>query len=83
MAFVDDEVPTCYSQAVKFSNWRAAIDDEFSSLLRNQTWRLVRVSSCINVIGCKWVFLVKRKSDDTIEHYKARLVAKGFNWLVP
>ena len=31
-----------------------------------------------NLIDCKWVFRVKRKSDGTIDRYKARLVAKGF-----
>jgi histone deacetylase 1/2 len=31
-----------------------------------------------NIIDCKWVFKIKRKSDGSIERYKARLVAKGF-----
>ena len=31
-----------------------------------------------HVIGTKWVFKIKRKSDGSIEKYKARLVAKGF-----
>lgn len=31
-----------------------------------------------NVIDCKWVFKIKRKSNWTIDRYKARLVAKGF-----
>jgi hypothetical protein len=29
-------------------------------------------------VGCKWVFILKQKSDGSINRYKARLVAKGF-----
>lgn len=29
-------------------------------------------------VGCRWVFTIKRRSDESIERYKARLVAKGF-----
>lgn len=32
-----------------------------------------------NVIGCKWVFRIKRNPDGSIARYKARLVAKGFH----
>jgi len=31
-----------------------------------------------NIVGCKWLFRVKRNPDGTIARYKARLVAKGF-----
>ena len=31
-----------------------------------------------SVIGCKWVYKIKTKSDGTIEWYKAHLVVKGY-----
>jgi hypothetical protein len=55
------------------------MNEEFDALLRNGTWTLVSSSPSQNVVGCKWVFRIKRKADGNIERYKARLVAKGFH----
>ena len=30
------------------------------------------------LVGCKWIYKIKTRSDGSIECYKARLVAKGF-----
>src|SRR5512133_4119809 len=46
--------------------------------MKKKTWHLVQSKSGMNVIDCKWVFRIKRKSDGSIDRYKARLVAKGF-----
>jgi hypothetical protein len=54
------------------------MDIKFGALLRNQTWHLVPPKAGANVIDCKWVYKIKRKSDDSVDRYKARLVAKGF-----
>jgi hypothetical protein len=52
---------------------------EFNALLQNQTWSLVPPHPSHNIVGCKWVFKLKRKADGSIERHKARLVAKGFH----
>ncbi|VVA23262.1 Hypothetical predicted protein, partial [Prunus dulcis] len=71
--------PTCVSQAIKDPFWRAAMSTEFNALISNGTWELVPSDSTQNLIGCKWVFRIKRHPDGTIDRYKARLVAKGFH----
>ncbi|CAL2268150.1 unnamed protein product [Prunus armeniaca] len=71
--------PTSYTQASKFPNWQVAMQEEYTALIKNQTWSLVPYTPTMNIVVCKWVFKVKRKADGTIERHKARLVAKGFN----
>lgn len=51
---------------------------QFVALQKNKTWHLVPHRQGRNLIDCKWVYRIKRKSDGTIDRYKARLVAKGF-----
>ncbi|CAL9026369.1 unnamed protein product, partial [Prunus brigantina] len=74
-----DYVPTTYHQASKFAEWRSAMQAEFNALQSTGTWILVPSSSSQNVVGCKWVFRIKKKPDGTVDRYKARLVAKGFH----
>jgi Reverse transcriptase (RNA-dependent DNA polymerase) len=51
---------------------------ELDALAKNNTWSLVPASEASNIVGCKWVFKTKLRSDGTVERYKARLVAKGY-----
>lgn len=51
---------------------------EYSTLLHNQTWDVCSLPSSHSLIGCKWVFKLKRHVDGSIARYKARLVAKGY-----
>jgi hypothetical protein len=52
---------------------------EFDALIQQGTWELVPKPQATNLIGCKWVYRIKRKSNGDIDRYKARLVAKGFH----
>ena len=55
------------------------MDDELATLACNRTWVLVPPPSNHNIVGCKWVFRIKRNLDGSISRYKARFVAKGFH----
>ncbi|CAJ2637896.1 unnamed protein product [Trifolium pratense] len=70
--------PSSIKEAMKHDHWRKAIYEEFDALVRNGTWSLVPPPKDTNIVGCKWLFRIKRQADGSIDRYKARLVAKGF-----
>lgn len=59
--------------------WKKAIDDELESLLKNNTWTIVKKPINRDIVGCKWVFKVKSSPGSSDVKRKARLVAKGFS----
>ncbi|XP_019258479.1 PREDICTED: uncharacterized protein LOC109236724 [Nicotiana attenuata] len=52
--------------------------EEFNALLVNETWSIVPRPSGVNVVGGKWVYRVKQKSDGSLDRCKARLVDKSY-----
>ena len=52
--------------------------EELDALTKNHTWDLVTLPPRQSVVGCKWIYNIKTRSNGSIEHYKARLVAKIF-----
>lgn len=55
------------------------MQDDVASFNEKFTWYLVLLSTGEKLIGCRWFYKVKLKSDGTIERYnKSRLVGKGF-----
>lgn len=60
------------------SQWMAAMQEEMEALHKNKTWELVPLPQGRKAIGNKWVFKIKRNSDDQVERFRARLVVKGY-----
>lgn len=60
------------------SMWKTAMQEEIEALHKNKTWELVPLPPGRKAIGNKWVYKIKRDSNDQIERYRARLVVKGY-----
>ncbi|KAK0607717.1 hypothetical protein LWI29_019074 [Acer saccharum] len=70
--------PNNFQDSVKYKEWCDAMDEEIKALEKHKTWELVDLPDNKEVVGLKWVYKTKYKSDGSIQKYKARLVAKGY-----
>ncbi|XP_074313420.1 uncharacterized protein LOC141648591 [Silene latifolia] len=70
-------IPKTPLTALKDTNWKMAMDDEFNALISNKTWELVPRPTNVNVIRSMWIFRHKFQSNGSFERHKARLVGDG------
>lgn len=71
--------PVTYDEATRLQEWQSAMNEEISSIQRNQTWELTDLPPGKKTVGLKWVFKSKYHSDGSLHKHKARLVAKGYS----
>ncbi|RDX69088.1 putative mitochondrial protein, partial [Mucuna pruriens] len=72
------QTPTSVQETLKDENWVQVMKEKIKTLEKNSTWEIVDRSKNKRVVGCRWIYTVKCKSNGTLDRYKARLVAKGY-----
>ena len=75
---VGDE-PVSYAQALASpdaASWERAMDDEFSSLKKNETFSVVKLPAGKKPLSTRWVYRIKEQEDGA-RKFKARLVIRG------
>eukprot|EP00253_Pinus_taeda_P028634 PITA_28634 len=60
-------------------DWDAAMNEEYRSLLANDTWDLVPLPKVPKLVRFKWVYRTKYGPDGKVDKHKARPVAKSFS----
>lgn len=69
--------PKHFQEAIHHSVWQKAMAEKYEALVKQGTWVLVPPPSHGNIIGCQWIYKIKRHFDGSVARYKARLVANG------
>lgn len=76
-AICDD--PQTFSKVIGHSKWDNAMEEEYSSLMKNHTWDLCPLPKGRKLVRCKWIYRTKYTADGSINKHKAHLVMKGFS----
>lgn len=48
------------------------------ALEKKGTWEIVKWQRGKKSVGCRWIYVVKHKSNDTIDFYMAKIVTTGY-----
>ena len=70
--------PETFEEASGHPDWDEAMNEEYRSLLANDTWDIVPLPKGSKLVRCKWVYKTKFGPDGKVDKHKARLLAKGF-----
>jgi len=55
------------------------MDEEYDSLIENQTWELVPLPPSRKCVHCRWIYQNNMEVDGIISKYTYNLVANGFS----
>ena len=71
--------PETFAEASGNSDLDAAMDEEYLSLMVNDTWDLVPLPKGRKIVRCKWIYRTKYASYGSVGRLMERLVAKHFS----
>ena len=80
LLLTDSGEPKTYDEVMQVETkqkWEQGMKEEMDSLVKNQTWDLVKLPARKRALQNKWVYRLKEE-DGGKKRYKARLVVKGF-----
>lgn len=60
-------VPKSHTHALTSPGWKSAMDEKMLALSNNGTWELADLLSGKQVVGCRWVYVVKYQPGGTLE----------------
>ncbi|KAE8733627.1 hypothetical protein F3Y22_tig00001120pilonHSYRG00301 [Hibiscus syriacus] len=78
LCLLGEEEPSNFEEAKADPMWRRAMEEEISSIRKNETWKLVPLPDSHKPIGLKWVYKLKNDTQGRIVKHNARLLAKGY-----
>jgi hypothetical protein len=64
--------PETFVEASGHPDWDTTMNEEYHSLMENDTWDLVPLPKGRKLVICKWVYRTKYASDGSVERHKAR-----------
>ena len=59
-------------------HWELAIQNEYKSLINNNTWCLIQTPLDAYILRDRWVYIVKRDLAEKVTRYKTRWVIRDF-----
>ncbi|KAB2613507.1 hypothetical protein D8674_035823 [Pyrus ussuriensis x Pyrus communis] len=65
--------------ASKVSEWQDAMTEEINALHTQKTWSLVPLLPNKNLVGCKWVYKIRRDANGSVARFTSSLPGLGFN----
>ena len=71
--------PISYEQAKNHKEWNTTMNEEYESIMKNETWELTEFPENKLPIECKWLYKTRFNADGSVDKYKAKLVAKGYS----